>query len=92
MRNRLPVWLLGALGAGVVGGNSRRFIPAWYLPVWVARTWPGCYGFLGVPRSDSAIRSPKMRFRNDRWRFSRLAEMIHRSPRYSFGLVILAGR
>ena len=52
--------------------------------------WPGCYGFLGVPRSESAIQLAEMRFPDDPVEvFKAWAEMIHRYAAGILGMVIL---
>lgn len=52
--------------------------------------WPGCYGFLSVPRSDSALELAQMRFPDDPVEaFKAWAEMIHRYAAGLLGLTIL---
>ncbi|MEH6567259.1 MAG: COX15/CtaA family protein [Halopseudomonas sp.] len=52
--------------------------------------WPGCYGFLSVPQSDSALQTAQMRFPDDPVEaFKAWAEMIHRYAAGLLGLVIL---
>lgn len=52
--------------------------------------WPGCYGFLGVPRSDAALELAQMRFPDDPVEaFKAWAEMIHRYAAGLLGLTIL---
>ncbi len=53
--------------------------------------WPGCYGFLSVPRSDAALELAQMRFPDDPVEiFKAWAEMIHRYAAGLLGLTILA--
>src|SRR5690554_6457136 len=52
--------------------------------------WPGCYGFLSVPRSDSALELAQMRFPDSPVEaFKAWAEMIHRYAAGLLGLAIL---
>lgn len=52
--------------------------------------WPGCYGFLSVPRSDSALELAQMRYPDSPVEsFKAWAEMIHRYAAGTLGLVIL---
>ncbi|PRB82873.1 heme A synthase [Pseudomonas sp. MYb185] len=52
--------------------------------------WPGCYGFLSVPRSDTAIELAQLRFPDDPVEaFKAWAEMIHRYAAGLLGLAIL---
>jgi heme a synthase len=52
--------------------------------------WPGCYGFLTVPRSDAALELAQMRFPDDPVEaFKAWAEMIHRYAATLLGMVIL---
>ncbi|GAA6133059.1 COX15/CtaA family protein [Halopseudomonas sabulinigri] len=52
--------------------------------------WPGCYGFLSVPQSDSALETAQLRFPDDPVEaFKAWAEMIHRYAAGLLGLVIL---
>lgn len=52
--------------------------------------WPGCYGFLSVPRSESALQMAQMRFPDSPVEsFKAWAEMIHRYAAATLGLVIL---
>lgn len=52
--------------------------------------WPGCYGFLSVPRSDAALELAQMRFPDDPVEaFKAWAEMIHRYAAGILGLLIL---
>lgn len=52
--------------------------------------WPGCYGFLSVPRSDAAIELAQLRFPDDPVEaFKAWAEMIHRYAAGLLGLAIL---
>ncbi len=52
--------------------------------------WPGCYGFLSVPRGDSALQLAQMRFPDSPVEsFKAWAEMIHRYAAGILGLVIL---
>lgn len=52
--------------------------------------WPGCYGFLSVPRSESALEIAQMRFPDSPVEsFKAWAEMIHRYAAGTLGLVIL---
>lgn len=52
--------------------------------------WPGCYGFLNVPRSDTALELAQMRFPDSPVEaFKAWAEMIHRYAAGLLGLTIL---
>ena len=52
--------------------------------------WPGCYGFLSVPRSDAALELAQMRFPDSPVEaFKAWAEMVHRYAAGTLGLVIL---
>ena len=52
--------------------------------------WPGCYGFLSVPRSDGALEMAQMRFPDSPVEaFKAWAEMIHRYAAGLLGLTIL---
>ena len=52
--------------------------------------WPGCYGFLSVPQSESSIELAQMRFPDDPVEvFKAWAEMIHRYAAGLLGMVIL---
>lgn len=52
--------------------------------------WPGCYGFLSVPRSDGALELAQMRFPDSPVEaFKAWAEMIHRYAAGLLGLTIL---
>ena len=52
--------------------------------------WPGCYGFLSVPRSDAAVELAQLRFPDDPVEaFKAWAEMIHRYAAGLLGLTIL---
>lgn len=52
--------------------------------------WPGCYGFIGVPRSAESIELAQLRFPDDPVEaFKAWAEMIHRYVAGLLGLVIL---
>jgi len=52
--------------------------------------WPGCYGFLGVPRSSESIELAQLRFPDDPVEaFKAWAEMIHRYVAGLLGLIIL---
>jgi len=52
--------------------------------------WPGCYGFLSVPRSDTAIELAQLRFPDSPVEaFKAWAEMIHRYAAGLLGLTIL---
>lgn len=52
--------------------------------------WPGCYGFLSVPRSDAALELAQLRFPDDPVEaFKAWAEMIHRYAAGLLGLAIL---
>jgi heme a synthase len=53
--------------------------------------WPGCYGFLGIPLSDTAISTAETRFPDSPVEPDKAWwEMIHRYFAGSLGLVILA--
>ena len=52
--------------------------------------WPGCYGFLSVPRSDGALELAQLRFPDSPVEaFKAWAEMIHRYAAGLLGLAIL---
>lgn len=52
--------------------------------------WPGCYGFIGVPRSDAALELAQLRFPDSPVEaFKAWAEMIHRYAAGLLGLAIL---
>ena len=52
--------------------------------------WPGCYGFLSVPRSDGALELAQMRFPDSPVEtFKAWAEMIHRYAAGLLGMAIL---
>lgn len=52
--------------------------------------WPGCYGFLSVPRSDAALELAQLRFPDSPVEtFKAWAEMIHRYAAGVLGLAIL---
>lgn len=52
--------------------------------------WPGCYGFLSVPRSDTALELAQVRFPDSPVEaFKAWAEMIHRYAAGLLGLAIL---
>ena len=52
--------------------------------------WPGCYGFLSVPRSDTALELAQIRFPDSPVEaFKAWAEMIHRYAAGLLGLAIL---
>ena len=52
--------------------------------------WPGCYGFLSVPRSDAALELAQARFPDSPVEtFKAWAEMIHRYAAGLLGLAIL---
>lgn len=52
--------------------------------------WPGCYGFLGVPKGDSAIELAQLRFPEHPLEIPKAwAEMLHRYVAGLLGLVIL---
>ena len=52
--------------------------------------WPGCYGFLSVPRSDAALELAQLRFPdNPVEAFKAWAELIHRYAAGLLGLTIL---
>ncbi|PKM29934.1 MAG: cytochrome B [Gammaproteobacteria bacterium HGW-Gammaproteobacteria-11] len=52
--------------------------------------WPGCYGFLGVPRSENALALAEMRFPDEPVEiFKAWAEMVHRYVAGILGLLIL---
>ncbi len=91
MNMRKPGFLfaVGALLLGVVvvmlGAYTRLVHAGLGCP-----DWPGCYGFLSVPRSDAALDMAQMRFPDSPVEaFKAWAEMIHRYAAGLLGLVIL---
>lgn len=89
MRKPGYLFAVGALALGfvvvILGAYTRLVHAGLGCP-----DWPGCYGFLGVPRSDSAIQIAEMRFPDDPVEvFKAWAEMIHRYAAGILGLVIL---
>ncbi|MFO7706318.1 MAG: COX15/CtaA family protein [Halopseudomonas sp.] len=89
MRKSAYLFALGALALGfvvvILGAYTRLVHAGLGCP-----DWPGCYGFLGVPRSDSAIQIAEMRFPDEPVEvFKAWAEMVHRYAAGLLGLVIL---
>lgn len=89
MRKPGYLFAVGALALGfvvvILGAYTRLVHAGLGCP-----DWPGCYGFLGIPRSESAIQLAEMRFPDDPVDvFKAWAEMIHRYAAGILGLVIL---
>lgn len=89
MRKPGYLFALGALALGfvvvILGAYTRLVHAGLGCP-----DWPGCYGFLSVPRSDSALQMAEMRFPDEPVEiFKAWAEMIHRYAAGLLGLVIL---
>ncbi|WP_022962074.1 COX15/CtaA family protein [Halopseudomonas pelagia] len=89
MRKPGYLFAVGALALGfvvvILGAYTRLVHAGLGCP-----DWPGCYGFLGVPRSDSAIQIAEMRFPDEPVEvFKAWAEMVHRYAAGVLGLVIL---
>lgn len=89
MRRNVSILALAALALGfvvvILGAYTRLVHAGLGCP-----DWPGCYGFLSVPRSDSALELAQMRFPDDPVEaFKAWAEMIHRYAAGLLGLVIL---
>lgn len=89
MRKPGYLFAVGALALGfvvvILGAYTRLVHAGLGCP-----DWPGCYGFLGIPRSESAIELAEMRFPDDPVDvFKAWAEMIHRYAAGVLGLVIL---
>ena len=91
MEMRKPgfIFAVGALLLGVVvvmlGAYTRLVHAGLGCP-----DWPGCYGFLSVPRSDGALEMAQMRFPDSPVEaFKAWAEMIHRYAAGLLGLTIL---
>lgn len=84
-------WLaLGALVLGfvvvILGAYTRLVHAGLGCP-----DWPGCYGFLTVPRSDAGLELAQVRFPDDPLEaFKAWVEMIHRYVAGLLGLLILA--
>ncbi|QJD59748.1 heme A synthase [Pseudomonas sp. gcc21] len=89
MRRNVSILALGALALGfvvvILGAYTRLVHAGLGCP-----DWPGCYGFLSVPRSDTALEVAQMRFPDDPVEaFKAWAEMIHRYAAGLLGLLIL---
>ena len=91
MEMRKPgfIFAVGALLLGVVvvmlGAYTRLVHAGLGCP-----DWPGCYGFLSVPRSDGALEMAQVRFPDSPVEaFKAWAEMIHRYAAGLLGLTIL---
>ncbi|WP_150305705.1 COX15/CtaA family protein [Pseudomonas saliphila] len=89
MRRNVSILALVALALGfvvvILGAYTRLVHAGLGCP-----DWPGCYGFLSVPRSDSALEMAQMRFPDDPVEtFKAWAEMIHRYAAGLLGLLIL---
>ena len=89
MRRNVSILALGALALGfvvvILGAYTRLVHAGLGCP-----DWPGCYGFLSVPRSDAALEVAQMRFPdNPVEAFKAWAEMVHRYAAGLLGLVIL---
>lgn len=89
MRKPGFVFALAALALGLVvvilGAYTRLVHAGLGCP-----DWPGCYGFLSVPRSDTALELAQLRFPEAPVEsFKAWAEMIHRYAAGLLGLTIL---
>lgn len=53
--------------------------------------WPGCYGFLGIPKSEQAVATAQARFPEAPYEYHKAwAEMVHRYAAGTLGLLVLA--
>ncbi|MFU8813745.1 MAG: COX15/CtaA family protein [Pseudomonadales bacterium] len=84
---RLALFAVGLTVVVVVLGAYTRLVDAGL----GCPDWPGCYGFLGIPMSESAIATAETRFPDAPVEVSKAWwEMIHRYFAGSLGLVIAA--